>query len=357
MSFRLTNPTLLPKPEDGLEAATRSLGWIAQRFVAPIERIKKQNKNPKLTRLLQTGVGYARQGRVRDLWISQGSATATVIADGEWQVQMRYRTFSESEWRMVVDLLAEDLVFAAEVVSGHLSRELVDKLDSLNIHLVPLLKSSDLTPDCGCPSAVSFCPHVAAVHRVLADAIEGEPLELFTLRGRSVDQVVQELRERWGDHASSVAATRKETPLGAHAVFFRNGPIPKLHAKAPSPREGAGLLALGPVPGETDLLPALRPLYVAGAQAALDILETPVQRVKPKRKARKSFVDVMAPPAEDLLAAIVSELDGEAGLTGKEISIRTGHEHEKVREELDNLELLGLLYRVPSMPEARWFVG
>jgi uncharacterized Zn finger protein len=154
----------------------------------------------------------------------------------------------------------------------------------------------ELRSSCTCPDAANPCKHTAAVYYILAERFDEDPFALFTLRGRTKEELVQSLRARraksarGGAPASSAtraqAAVRAEAAGDAEAAathpvllasaldrFWCCGPelaeleVSPLASDAPD----ALLRQLGPLTiGEDgrDLLEVLTPAYVHLAAAA-----------------------------------------------------------------------------------------
>jgi uncharacterized Zn finger protein len=52
----------------------------------------------------------------------------------------------------------------------------------------------DFQTDCSCPDWANPCKHVAAVHFLVGEALDRDPFLLFTLRGRSKEALLRDLR-------------------------------------------------------------------------------------------------------------------------------------------------------------------
>jgi uncharacterized Zn finger protein len=102
--------------------------------------------------------------------------------------------------------MAGKAAFMAQLLEGNLPPEIEDVFFSAGARLFPA-GENDIRSRCTCPDNVVPCKHVAAVHIMLADALQRDPLLLFALRGKPRDLFLQELREMRGrDHA------RRESP-------------------------------------------------------------------------------------------------------------------------------------------------
>lgn len=262
----------LPIPDDGIVLSSAPSGRVGKRWRALLDHVGRDGKD----RLLR-GRNYARRGRVRALAIDPGVASAGVVCVDEYRPTVRVRAFERAEWAAVFEALATDLRTIAALLEGELSEELVDLLERAGVRLVP--GPDEVTHDCDCGDYVMPCTHAVAIHQILGDALDGDPFLLFALRGRTRDHLLATLRGRWGD----------EVPM-AHRVALPEAcpdgdwlaapvPLPEFGATMDEPvTDGAGMLALGPPPGEHDLVATLRPLYAAGASRAREVAEAVPER-------------------------------------------------------------------------------
>lgn len=374
-------------PVDGIVASQAPQGAVARRWLALLDQVPRAQR-PRLAR----GRTFARGGRVRELWIAPGQAQAEVIGTEVRRTTLRVRSYSAREWERIVALLLEDLSNIASLLEGELPRSLVEGLERQGIQLVPELDKVD--GDCTCADYAFPCAHAAAVHHVLADALDGDPFLLLTLRGKSRDQLLGTLRRAWGDDLPlSVVATAEldeEPPDGDW--FASPEALGELAFSLREPdAEAAGLHALGPPPGGEDLLQILAPMYQAGTRAALDMAQTQVplltEHVR-RRKRRAPRIEVASePPLEDqdmsrstrkktpsdrrtdnsagtpltrppdLTEAVVNLLAELESATPKDMADHLNVDLAEVRSELLELEKLGLVYRTGRTRGTRWWLG
>lgn len=365
-------------PEDGLVASTRPQGWLAATWLDILPEVE----SPEGARVSQ-GRAFARGGRVRDLWFAPGLANAEVIDTAPHPVSLRVKTFTEDEWSRLLDLLEADLSLVALLLEGELSRALADATAAAGLSLIPT--AEELSGDCTCADYVHPCAHVAAVHTLLADALEGDPFLLLTLRGRDRDRLLSDLRGRWGDSSPlhGEGTEHEVTPRAEIPWYEASDASARVHfdfhvsESAPS-----GLGILGLAPGGVDLLHALGPLYEAGARAALDLAHSD-QRTSPDaprwREWRERLVvvdavrpvdgagvgeeaDVLAPasneePATDFTEAVVDFLAALDGAKSKQLSTHLGVSLQDLRAELIELEKLGIVYRTGKTRGTQWWLG
>jgi uncharacterized Zn finger protein len=351
----------LRAPTDGIVAAHRSQrGWLAQRWSDTLDAAGQ-----RLASRIARGRTLARGGRVRELWFAPGMANAEVVDREHHQVSYRIPTFDETTWQEAHDVLLGNLQHIAHLLEGGMSRAFVEELASRGTSLLP--KPSELHGDCSCGDYVLPCVHMCAVHTVLADALEGEPFLLLTLRGRPREQVIATLRRAWGDEQAWTPAQvqNEEPPPGPEVDWFESPAKPQgiSFAFAPAEVEASGLRALGPPPGDDGLLTALLPLYERGAEAAIELAhsEGAARRPAPKgvamssaTKARSTRKSQPTPSLTERLVDTLAEMDG---AKSKELAAALDVAMLEVRTELLHLEKLGIVYRTGQTRGTRWHLG
>jgi uncharacterized Zn finger protein len=138
----------------------------------------------------------------------------------------------------------------------------------------------ELRATCTCPDAANPCKHLAAVYYILAERLDEDPFTLFTWRGRTREELLEQLRARRvranGRRAPLAAAIAADEPPPLSSRldgFWRAGPelaglhVSPLAAEAPD----ALLRQLGPPPvdvGDQDFIELLGRAYVQLAGAA-----------------------------------------------------------------------------------------
>lgn len=395
--------TLLEPPEDGIALSKSASRWLARRLRAIVN-----GASPTAKDRVRRGQNYARGGRARDLVLLPGSASCDVWCDEVYRPTVRVAPLPSSAWRKVIDELASDLSGLAALMEGELPEDLVDRLSARGVELVPA--PDELSNDCDCGDWADPCTHVATLLQLLADALDGDPFLLLTLRGRSATELLSALRERWGDDRPMEEATyASEEPLPDGDPFTAPGGLPNLRSTgAHDGSLAAGLRALGPAPGGADLLATLGPLYEAGLEASRKLLEAVPDREPPKRRPREVVLELApepgaaeavvepvgetegddaplsdgiagpapatravasapalvatasvqaAAPDDDPTGRIVDLLADEEGLTSAALASRLDWSVSDVRRELLALEELGLLYRTVDGDDQRWWLG
>jgi hypothetical protein len=294
-------------PEDAIASSTHPMGAVGSRWASVLDRVPNDARD----RVLR-GRNVARRGRARGLEVSPGGASMEVHAEDVFRPSLVVRPFEPAEWDRFLNALRADLASLAHLLEGELPLPFLESLARDGLAVLPAL--AELTFDCDCGDFVMPCAHAAVLHHLLADAIDHDPFQLLTLRGRARDALLDDLRGTWGDAGPLHDGNRTEEPLPDGVWIRAPGPLPDFACSVENrTNAGAGMRALGPPPGATDLLGALVPLYEAGSAAARALLESSVDRVVPERRRAPSGVLPAAPlPALDALAR--SPLPEEAGV-------------------------------------------
>jgi hypothetical protein len=319
---------------------------------------------------LARGRTLARSARVRDFWVSPGLAGGEVV-DGKdtFQVTVRVRVFEDSEWRKLVRFLLQKLDLVASLLQGELPEELVHRTKEAP-RVLP--KIEELDASCPCDDYRHPCAHAAAVHNVLAEALDGEPFLLLTLRGLTRDQLLTRLRKGWGDpRPFGHGAPEVEDPPWEDDWAI--SPIPLLGSVVrltPDPHVQPGVKLLGPPLGEFDLVTALEPLYESGSRAALDLAfsETGDRAARVAVAIPGRTLDAPIPhdfedeplhldPDADLSERLVDLLAGVDCAATPDLADQLGVSVAVIRRELLILEQLGIVYRTGHTRATRWWLG
>jgi uncharacterized Zn finger protein len=164
--------------------------WWAQRWNVALQRIM----DPKR---LNRGRNYARQGQVMDIQEKGGEITARVqgTRSTPYQVRIRVKPLSDKEWERVLDLLADQAIFTAQLLAGEMPADIEEAFTAAGTNLFPA-SARELETDCSCPDWANPCKHIAAVYLLLGEAFDNDPFMLFRLRGHTQEQVLAGLRAR-----------------------------------------------------------------------------------------------------------------------------------------------------------------
>jgi uncharacterized Zn finger protein len=249
--------------------------WWAGRWIAALELLIESGR-------LQRGRSYARKGQVLSIE-EKGSAVRARVQGSRpspYRVTIELKPLPPEAWEKVIDQMAAQAMFAAQLLAGEMPAEIEDAFKAAGASLFPD-KRGDLITTCSCPDDANPCKHIAATYYILGEQFDEDPFLIFRLRGRSQEQILAALRARRAGSALAEAAE----PYGAEAET-----VPPLEDFIGSFWQPAGRLEgivgavkppvvslpllkrLGPpafLPGQ-DLAALLRPAYEAITRAALE---------------------------------------------------------------------------------------
>ena len=189
--FKPSNPR---EVEGGLKTRSQrgafGKSWWAGRWIAALERLMDPGR---LTR----GRSYARKGQVLSIEERPDGITARVQGSRPkpYKVSIRVAPLTDAQWDKVMDALAEQALFTAQLLAGEMPQDIEQAFSAAGVSLFPA-KRGDLVTECSCPDYANPCKHVAATHYILGERFDEDPFLLFRLRGRTQEQILEELRQR-----------------------------------------------------------------------------------------------------------------------------------------------------------------
>ncbi len=358
---------VLSRKTPGIVSSNQPRGWLGKKWLSRLSK-----NDPKLALRIARGKTFARNGRVQELWFTPGLVTAEVSDSELLRVSIRMRVFERQEWTIVMDTLAEDLSRVANILEGDLDRAFVDALEARNLSLLP--SAADFDGDCDCADYMLPCIHMAAVHQLLADALDGDPFLLFTLRGWDRERLVSHLRKRWCDIAKpDTRDTIEETapPQGNWLAY----PTPlsmMSFSMSPKADSNPGLMTLGPAPDQADLRNTLAPLYEAGSTAAHAVFwkedtsdppSPPLRSLNttqlPMNQPERAQPIPEAPMAEQtsLTERIIDALAEVEFAKSNNLAKQLNESTATIRTELLELEEMGMVTRTGKTRGTRWWIG
>ena len=192
--FYYFEPTRPIEVEGGVKARSRrgafAKNWWATRWIEAVERLMDSGR-------LGRGRSYARKGQVLSIEETKGGVTARVQGSRRtpYKITIQVKPLSDSQWGKVLDALASQALFAAQLLAGEMPQDIEQAFAAAGVSLFPD-KPGDLITNCSCPDWANPCKHVAATHFILGERFDEDPFLLFRLRGRSQEQILDALRQR-----------------------------------------------------------------------------------------------------------------------------------------------------------------
>jgi uncharacterized Zn finger protein len=210
-------PTQPIEVKDGIKARSQQgkfvQTWWADRWIQALTPLMDSAR-------LSRGRNYARQGQVMDIQVTPGQVQSRVQGSRPkpYKVNIQLQPLSDRQWETVLDALAEQAIFAAQLLNGEMPPDVEEVFQAVKVPLFPA-KRGDLQTECSCPDWANPCKHIAAVYYLLGERFDEDPFLLFELRGRSKEQVIAALRERRAAEAGPAPA-----PSLAEAVEAAEAP-------------------------------------------------------------------------------------------------------------------------------------
>ncbi len=185
--------------DEGIKAKSKRgafvKNWWATRWIKTMERLVDAGR-------LRRGRTYARKGQV--LSIEESKSGIKAKAQGSrrtpYKVSINIDVLSNAQWEQVIDALADQAIFSAQLLAGEMPREIEEAFNTAGVGLFPE-KRNELLTHCSCPDPANPCKHIAAVHYILGEQFDEDPFMLFRLRGRTQEQILEALRARRAESA------------------------------------------------------------------------------------------------------------------------------------------------------------
>lgn len=191
---------------------------------------------------LSRGRTYARAGRVLEMRIDVGAIYAYVQGSRPrpYRVRIEIKTFSDAEWDRIIEAMAAQALYAAQLLNGEMPLDIETVFEAAGVRLFPS-SEEDYYSECTCADWDPFCKHRAAVCYLVGERLDDDPFLLFSLRGRTKEQVLAALRaaraKRAGLPGTGQPADAEAIPTDiSPEAFWRLGPEAEaleIHVRSP----------------------------------------------------------------------------------------------------------------------------
>lgn len=144
---------------------------------------------------LERARNYAREGNVLSIEFKGSKVLAKVqgTAPEPYDVSLSIDPFTEEDWNYVVETMATEAIYSAQLLAGEMPHNIEKVFTSNGLSLFPFTLS-DIHSRCSCPDPKNPCKHIGAVYYQLGDRFSEDPFVLFQLRGRTKEQILNDLR-------------------------------------------------------------------------------------------------------------------------------------------------------------------
>jgi uncharacterized Zn finger protein len=269
--------------ENGMRAHSQegsfTKSWWAGRWVRALTQVISA------TRLVR-GKAYARHGQVLDMNVQVGLIVARVqgTRPTPYRVRIEVKILENAEWTRAIEAMSSQAIYAAQLLNGEMPHDIEEVFRAVGVMLFPELRGS-LVAECSCPDESKPCKHVAAVCLLVGELLDDDPFLLFTMRGRTKEQIMAALRDKRAEHATAPVpgahppqthALVVDTPLeDCLGTFWQMGSeIETVQVHVAAPAVEMELLKMLGVPsfmGDETLSERLSDVYHTVSRKALDI--------------------------------------------------------------------------------------
>jgi len=191
--------------------------WWVQRWIDLLNsyRFKKR---------LERARKYAKEGNVLSIEFEGPQVLARVqgTEPEPYQVSLSIDPFTEEDWGYVVETLAQEAIYSAQLLAGEMPENIEQVFTANGLSLFPFTLS-DIHSKCSCPDPKNPCKHIGAIYYQLGDRFSEDPFVLFQLRGRTKAQILDDLRrlrstgtvEVKPEQKAEVESPSSQSPVGS----------------------------------------------------------------------------------------------------------------------------------------------
>ncbi|MBE9126718.1 MULTISPECIES: SWIM zinc finger family protein [unclassified Coleofasciculus] len=231
---------------------------------------------------------YAKEGNILGIDFKGPQVLARVqgTAPEPYEVSLSIDPFTDEDWGYVVDTMAQQALYSAQLLAGEMPEDIEKVFTANGLSLFPFTLS-DIHSRCSCPDPQNPCKHIGAVYYQLGDRFSEDPFVLFQLRGRTKEQILDDLRRlrstevgKQKSKGTQEQGSRGEEgaksaamPLDIEGFWQYNEPLdPSLVVIAPPADNHTVLDVLGTIPlteANTRLIQYFREVYQTVSQQAV----------------------------------------------------------------------------------------
>lgn len=219
-----TSPESLPPGTPSITGWT----WASARWMRLVEDHAPNDQ-------LVEGLEYARLGQTRSLETKGGLISGRVQGrlPTAYKTEIRLPVISPEQWAKVVAATSDQARISAAILSAELPASIEDLFVPLGLRLFPA-DEHDLATSCNCSifrgqdpvtgqtlpqGPTRWCKHICCLMYLVAERFAQQPLSIFTLRGLSESDLLDQLR-----HQRALAGMAR-AGAGAAPVYMQHVPI------------------------------------------------------------------------------------------------------------------------------------
>ena len=188
--YRRRRPPKPRKVRNGIKAQSRrgrfGKNWWSMTWLDMLDGLNYHN--------LDRGKPYARRGQVISIDVQKGSITASVQGSkpAPYAVRIRVQQISGEWWRGLARVLYRRPADAAKLLAGRMPEGIEDAFGETGAALFPRSRK-EFHNMCDCNDWGELCKHVAAVHLLVGEEFDRDPLLMLKLRGADRDELLDML--------------------------------------------------------------------------------------------------------------------------------------------------------------------
>lgn len=198
-SFRSSRKSLVnPRRVRGgvkfkLKAGETPRSWVTQRLL----RVAEQGAESDV---YKDGLEYARLGQTKRLTIEDTLCEGVIQgrSDKPYTTLLALNQFDAESQERVIAAMADQVRYAAKLLSGELPSNIEDVFAPLGLKLFPA-EPSDIHPKCTCPDwseEQPWCKHAVCLTALLSERMGDDPMLIFGLHGMPSQELIDGLRQK-----------------------------------------------------------------------------------------------------------------------------------------------------------------
>ena len=199
---------------------------------------------------------YAREGNVTSIRFEGRRVHARVKGnDNEpYKVKLWLDTLSDEDWNYVLEALSRKARWTAQLLAGVMPQDIERAFAASGKRLFPW-ELREVRSECSCPDKANPCKHIGAVYYLMGDRFSEDPFVLFQLRGRTRQQLLEQLTQRRASNATERGSRVKTgmLPPQAKRTWTYDGSLDSgLVVVTPAMEGDLGVDEAGPLPVAPD---------------------------------------------------------------------------------------------------------